>query len=557
MGSYRWLPLIVAGTLLVGACSGNNPASPGATNPSMPGATGAGSSMAAPQVGGEKITVKGAVADVRTGEGVTKAILVVQALSTDVLPSATGSMDASGSMGALPGDATASAPTPPPAPAASAGRQGATAPRRPAPAPEDPKRPRKVTVDGQGQFEIKDMAPGTYQITAYAPGYQALTIVGNRPSQLNLALVPHKAGAGHEVAGKVLSAAAKPAAGAHIVAGVLPGLTIGDSTTSNDDGRFELKDLKTGKTPIAAYLAETGEIRAWALQPDVPVAVGKEKKTPTPELTLRAVTNPVIFSGKVSAPSKELRPRQVAVQLVTDYGEVPLLTRTPDKEGYFRFSLPALAEGQTYHLIASGASEQGDVVYSHRHKLNASDLKLELELPAAAKAPNVASAEDPVAITWDGMEGASVYRLRLDTTEEEPTTVWEAYSTGTRVSLPDHDVLPLLKKGEKYRLTLSAIKVADGTAYELSGVMAEPWAFAANHAPVEFTYGEDAPQTPKAGATGSVVPVPVAPEAPAKPKPVVKPPVKPQAKPQAKPAPKATPKPKAGKVVWRPEEPRA
>lgn len=555
MGSYRWLPLIVAGTLLIGACSGSNPASPGATNPSMPGATGAGSSAARPEVGGEKVTVKGAVADARTGEGVAKAIVVVQAIATDVLPTATGSFDASGSMAAMPGDATASVPTPPPAPAASAGRQGATAPRRPAPAPEDPKRPRKVTVDGQGQFEIKDMAPGTYQITAYAPGYQAITIVGNRPAQLNLALVPHKAGAGHEVSGKVLSAAAKPAAGAHIVAGVLPGLTIGDSTTSNDDGRFALKDLKTGKTPIAAYLADTGEIKAWALQPDVPVAVGKDKKTPTPELTLRAVTNPVIFSGKVTAPTKELKPRQVAVQLVTDYGEVPLLTRTPDKEGYFRFSLPPLVEGQTYHLIASGASEQGDVVYAHRHKLNASDLKLEVELPTAAKAPNVAAGEDPVAITWDGMEGASVYRLRLETTADEPTTVWEGYSTGTRITLPDHDVIPLLRKSEKYRLTLSAIKVADGTAYELSGVMAEPWAFAANHAPVEFVYGEGAVAKPT--ASRSIEPLPVATEAPAKPKPVIKPQTKPQVKPQAKPAPKATPKPKAGKVVSHPEEPRA
>jgi hypothetical protein len=367
-----------------------------------------------------------------------------------------------------------------------------------------------------------------------------------------MALIPHKQGAGHEVAGAVKTAADKPAEGAHVVAGVLPGLTIGDATEAKADGSFVLKDLRSGRTPVAAYMGDAGEIKAWALQPEVPVAIGKDKKTPAPQFVLKAVSNPVILSGKVTSPVKDLKPRQVTVQLVTDNGALPLLTRTPDKEGYFRFSLPALGEGQTYQLIASGADAEGDVVYAHKHKLNASDLKLEIALPKAPGAPKVdAYAEAAGVVSWDAGDDVSVYRLRLETTDEDPQTVWESFSTGTRVALPDPDVIPLLKKGEKYRLTLTAIKVADGVGYDLAGVSAEPWAYAASHAPLAFVHGEQ----PAPANHDQAIPEPSmsAPPMdgpavkPAIPVPVVKPsaPVKPQAKPQAKPKPKPTPKPKA------------
>ncbi|MNY14717.1 hypothetical protein D3C86_1479030 [compost metagenome] len=114
-------------------------------------------------------------------------------------------------------------------------------------------------------------------------------------------------------------------------------------------------------------------------------------------------------------------------------------------------------------------------------------------------------------------------------------------------------MIPLLKKGEKYRLTLSAIKVADGVGYDLSSVTAEPWAFAASHAPVDFVYGQDtvggvepkapaqAPkQAPKEPEQG-LVPAPVAPPV-AKP---VAPAPKPVAPAKQQPKSKATPKPKA------------
>lgn len=533
MGPNRWLPLILAGTLLLAACSGSNPASPGATNPNMapPGST----TPSRPEAGSEKMTVKGAIADARTGEALTKATLLVQLLTSDVFPSqATGSMDASPS--ASSPDSTGSL-----LPPASAGRQGATAPRRPAPTAEDVKRPKKITVDDKGQFEIKDMQPGTYQITAYAPGYQALTLVGNRPVQLNMALVPHRATPGYELSGSVMTAASKPAQGAHVIAGVVPGLSIGDTTTAGDDGVFALRDLRKGKTSIAAYLGDASEIKAWAIQGEVPIAVGKDKKTPSPELTLKAVTNPVIFSGKVTASGKDLRPRQVAVALVTEYGEIPLLTRTPDKEGYFRFALPQLGEGQTYHLTASGTDTAGNVVYAHKHQLNAGDLKMEVALPEPPKEPRFDPTATPLSFAWEAYEGVSVYRVRVESMGEEPQTLWEGYATGTRVLMPEPDVVPLLKKGEKYRMTLTAIKVAEGQPYELSSIAAEPWAQASSAAPKEFVFGDvssDPRKAPEAtlSAPATIEPSPapkLTPKAPLKPTPMPKKPKAPK-----KPAPR-------------------
>ncbi|HEY9900764.1 MAG TPA: hypothetical protein V6D00_16410 [Pantanalinema sp.] len=544
MGPFRWLPLLLAGTLLVSACSGSNPASPGSTNPGIPAATGA-TTASRPEAGSEKVTVKGAIEDARTGDSVPKAVVVIQALTTDSLPSPVASGSATGS--ATPEPTPSPVPTATPQAPTNAGRQGATAPKRPAPKPGDPRAPRKVSVDDKGQFEIKDVAPGTYAVTAYAPGYQALTIVGNRPTQLNMKLTPHKLSAGHEVAGSVKTAAEKPAEGAHVVAGVIPGLTIGDSTEAKSDGSFVLKDLRAGRTPVAAYLGDAGEIKAWALQAEVPVAIGKDKKTPAPQLVLRAVSNPVILSGKVTSSVKELKPRQVSVQLVTDTGALPLLTRTPDKEGYFRFSLPALGEGQTYQLIASGADAEGDVVYTHKHKLNASDLKLEIALPKAPIAPKLDAFEEPAGlVSWDAVDDVSVYRLRVETAGDEPETVWESFSTGTRVALPDPDVIPLLKKGEKYRLTLTSIKVADGTGYDLAGVSGEPWAFAASHAPVDFVFGEQPAVSPRAqAAPGSEAGLSTAPVAPPALSPVTPSAAKPGAIAKPQPKPKATPKPKA------------
>lgn len=551
--SLRWL---VAASLMIAGCGGSstNPTSttPGLSAPTNPTAT------LKPDAGSEKITVKGSIADSYNGEAVKDAILIVQALTSDALPQASGSMGAaSGSLppgaavGAMPAS-VAAVPTPMPSVKPTVGgRQGAAAPPRAALAPDDPSRPRKISVDDRGQFEIPVMAPGTYQITAWAPGYQALTIVGTRPSDgLNIPLTPHVPPSGYEMSGKVLTAAKKPAQGASVVAGLPAGLSAGEPVVVGTDGQFVLKDLRRSLVPVAAYVETEGEIKAWDLKKDVSVAYGPDKKVTSPEFTLRAVGTPVILSGIATSSAAELKPRQVSVLLAPAKGpELPLLTRTPDREGYFRFALPPLNPGETYHVVAAASSKRGQVVYQHRHKLNQSDLKLEVALVAPPKDPVLDVSLEPPLVTWDAMEQASAYRVRLETIEGEAKTLWAAIVTGTRVTLPDADLLALLKKGTRYRLTLAAIKVPTTESYQLAGIERAPWEFAASAAPVEFVYGEGM-LAPAAEATVSATPSP----RPAV-RPTTRPVVRPTPKPAAKPAPKPTGRP--GRVVHEPTPPRA
>jgi hypothetical protein len=535
---------MLAGALMLSGCSGNNPATPGSVNPPLgaPASTNTPESAAARQAA-EKVTVHGSVADSRTGDAIPKATILMQALpeapSAAPLDAATGSSmppaEASAATGSDPAAAPASASAPQPKPAAAA-------------AAKNPEKPIKLGVDDKGQFEVKDLLPGQYQITAFAPGYQPVTTIGVRPAQLHFELTPLSPKSGHAMTGTVKTAADKPASGARVVAGFTPGKTLGDAMTVGGDGKFDFKDLRSGKLPVAAYLAEGAEITAWAIQREVPIALGKEKLTPSPTLTLRAVTSPLILSGKVTSPSKELKPRQVHALLVEGDAEIPLITRTPDKDGFFRFSLPPLEEGQTYHLVATGLDEAGNTAYSHLHKVGDSDLKLELALPELPAKPEFQSQELAFGAHWRGSANASVYRLRVESVGDDAQTLWEGWTSGTVLAMPDPETLPILKKGQTYRASFSAVKVAEGTPYELTSVPSAPWASAASLAPITFKAGkpldeddEDVPamgekkpaaseaqQQPKAEAKQQ-------PKAEAKPKADVKP--KAEAKPQAKPAP--------------------
>ena len=511
MGSRRWQTAMLAGALMLTGCSGNNPASPGSVNPPLGApATNTPAESAAARQAAEKVTVHGSVADARTGDAIPKATILLQALpeapSSAPLDMATGSTPPA--MGADP----ASASTP----------QAAATPK-PAASPTAAPKPVKLGVDDKGQFEVKDLLPGQYQITAFAPGYQPVTTIGVRPATLHFELAPLAPKGGHAMTGTVKTAADKPASGARVVAGFTPGKTLGDAMTVGGDGKFDFKDLRTGKLPIAAYLAEGAEITAWALQREVPVALGKEKLTPSPTLTLRAVTSPLILSGKVTSPSKELKPRQVHALLVDGDAEIPLITRTPDKDGFFRFSLPPLEEGQTYHLVATGLDEVGNTAYSHLHKVADSDLKLELALPELPAKPEFQPEELAFGANWRGSANASVYRLRVESVGDDAQTVWEGWTNGTTLGMPDPATVPILSKGKTYRASFSAVKVAEGTPYELTAVPSVPWASAASLAPITFKAGE-----PLEAEDADEAPQPAKPESKQAPKAETKPQAKPK-----------------------------
>lgn len=473
----RWAA-IVAALAVVAGCSSSSPTSPGTTGANLPPATGVAPTPKS-DPSEEKLSIKGRVVDARTGEALARAAVVVQQVE-DVAPQeAEGAAPSAG--------ATDSATGSPPATADAA-------PARPAPKARNPRgklmAPVKTTADEKGHFEIKDLPPGTYAVTAFHKGYVAVSYVGGRPAsgRLNLALPPQDGASGYEIRGKVFHISRKPAPGVMVGAALPPGLYAGTPAVSDTDGGFTLADLPAGKWLVGAWtLGDAGEIRTWGVQKDVKVAEGKDRKSTSPQITLRAVSRAVVLAGRVSAANKNIKPRQVQVLLVTDDGaELPLLSRAPDRDGHFRFKLPSPEEGTTYHLIASGVDSSGSATYAHFHKIAGESYQYDLTLPDLPATPSVRTASNPE-WSWSAAPDVSVYRVRLETTGDDGKTLWEGWTTGTSVALPQIPGLSL-KHGESYRFTLSAIKTQG--AFELPEIASTPWAAAASLAPREFVAGE-------------------------------------------------------------------
>lgn len=505
----RWVASVAALAVVVG-CSSSSPTSPGSPGGQLPAATGVAPTPKSDQ-SEEKLTIKGRVLDARSGDSLSKATIVVYqvediAPAESEMPSAlAGATDsATGSPGAA---ATADVP-------ARAAARSKPASRGKMAAPV------KTTADDKGNFEVKDLAPGTYAVTAYHKGFVAVSYVGGRPAsgRLTLTLPPQGDNAGgYEVGGKVFMLSRKPAAGVMVGAALPPGLYAGAPAVSDADGSFTLTDLPSGKLLVSAWtLGDIGEIKTWGVQKDVKVAEGKDKKSSNPQITLRAVSKSVVLAGKVNSSNKQIKPRQVQVLLSTeDGGEVPLLTRTPDRDGYFRFKLPSPEEGTAYHLVASGVDPSGSATYAHIHKIAGESHQYDLTLPDLPATPSVRTETNPE-WSWSAVPDVSVYRVRLETSGDDGKTLWEGWTTGTSVALPQLPGLAL-KHGESYRFTLSAIKTQG--AFELAEIAATPWSAAASLAPREFVAGEplkdESPRSRPAAVRDDAAPagVPAAPPA--------------------------------------------
>ncbi len=476
----RWAAVVAAFAVVAG-CSSSSPTStmPGQAGPGLPGA-------AAPtpksNEADEKLTIKGRVLDARTGDALAKATVVVYQ-TEDIGPAVGAAEPPTG-----PAGATDSASASIAAPATADTQPKATSKPKSTRKLKDPV---KATADDKGNFEVKDLPPGTYAVTAHHKGYVAVSYVGGRPAsgRLTLALSPQgdEAG-GYEASGKVFLISKKPAAGVMVGAALPPGLFAGAPAVSDADGGFTLTDLPSGKVLVAAWTTgDVGQIKTWGVQKGVKIAEGKDRKSSSPQITLRAVSKPIVIAGKVSSAYKGIKPRQVQVLLATDEGaEISLLSRTPDQDGYFRFSLPAPEEDTTYHLIASGVDSRGSATYSHIHKISGPSHAFDLTLPELPATPSVDTRTTPE-WSWSAAPDVSAYRVRLETTGDDGKTLWEGWTTGTSVMLPQISGLAL-KHGEAYRFTLSSIKTQG--AFELSEVATTPWAGAASLAPKEFVAGE-------------------------------------------------------------------
>lgn len=467
------------------ACSGSNPAGPGSVNPNLPAATGpAGSAPSGAGAPAELQSVSGDVLDAQTGKPVPKAKVYVELLST-VLSAASPSLSASGAVPIPPeasGGAMPQASGPVPVPGAGPGGLSLSA---------SPMAPVTVEPDDQGHFEVKDLPMGDYAITVYAPGYLALTLVGTKPTKLEVPLVPLEPASGANLGGTVNLANGQPATGVTVASDFTPGYTTGDVERSGTDGGFVLQGLTRGRHDVLAFTtAGKGEVGAYAMASDVPVDEGKEHRTGKPILVLHAVTDPVILSGTVDPSKDKIAPRQIQVRLQTDRGEIPLVTEAIGKDHGFRFVLPPVPEGGTYHLVASGADDAGDLVTVHQSGISDSDLQLDLKLPALPPVVQVATGSAPV-FTWDAQNDATAYRVRVESTGPSAQTLWEGWTSMTRVTMPE--VLHVLRKGRTYRYSMTALAVANDAAASLSTIQAVPWAWSASRAPQEFTLGKTTP----------------------------------------------------------------
>lgn len=405
-------------------------------------------------------------------------------------PTPTASVAATPAAGATPG---AGSPAPQP------GQSSAPA------AASTPLPAQEVKVDSKGKFELKDLPEGTYSITVWAPGYQAETFQGGLPTDLEVKLRPldlPKA-ASHELKGVVRLANNQPATNVVVEASSMLGQIAGVRSTTDDAGSFVMDQLLPGNYAVAAWTTNTeGEISTFAMVKEVPVAVGSEKRTVSPTLVLRAVTTPLLLAGTVEGTVKEeeakaaaaakkpvdgVRPLSVRAFLRVNEGEIPVGATTVGKDGYFRLRLPALPEGASYHLVATGRSETGQTVYLHRYGVTQSDPKLTLQLPDGPGEVTVAELTKSPKFTWEGKNSeVSAYRVTIESIGDASDTIWQGWTTGTAIRLPSSKEFNLLKEGESYRVGLAAIKLDEDGKLNLGGLAAQPWIESALSRPATF-----------------------------------------------------------------------
>lgn len=420
-------------------------------------------------------------------------------------------------------------------------------------------------IDSRGRFELKDLPEGSYNLTFWAPGYQATTIQGGLPAEIEVPLRPIDVDPKrlHEMKGVVRQANNQPAGNVEVEVSSVAGKAPGVHESTDDNGNFAMKGLYAGNYAVAAWTTNLeGEVETFSLVKEVPVSLGRERRTVSPTLILRAVTTPVLLAGTVEGSAKEseikaaqaakkpvpgIRPVSVRAYITVGDGEIPIATANVGKDGYFRLRLPQLPDGANYHLVASGQSDSGQTAYAHEYDLEASDPKMTFKLPAAPEALSVLDRSKHPRFSWEPVgSDVSAYRVAIEKVGQEGDTVWEGWTTGTGIGLPKVKDLALLREGESYRYSLAAVKLADDKKMELISVGTRPWAASGITKPATFEVVRVKPGQ-KPPAEGPVKPLPAAGKGaatPAKTAAPTAPTATPAAKASGSPAPSAKPTPK-------------
>lgn len=395
-------------------------------------------------------------------------------------------------------------------------------------------------IDSRGRFELKDLPEGSYNLTFWAPGYQATTIQGGLPSEIEVPLRPIDVDPKrlHEMKGVVRQATNQPAGNVEVEVSSVAGKAPGVHEATDDNGNFAMKGLYAGNYAVAAWTTNLeGEVETFALVKEVPVSLGRERRTISPTLILRAVTTPVLLAGLVEGSAKEaeikaaqaakkpipgVRPVSVRAYITVGDGEIPIATANVGKDGYFRMRLPQLPDGAQYHLVASGQSDSGQTAYAHEYEIEASDPKMAFKLPAPPEAMSVLDRSKHPRFSWEPVgSDVSAYRVAIEKVGQEGDTIWEGWTTGTGIGLPKIKDLALLREGESYRYSLAAVKLADDKKMELIAVGNQPWNSSGITKPATFEVVRVKPgQKPpaegpvkalpaKPGAAGGEAPAPV------------------------------------------------
>lgn len=486
---------------------------------------------------------------------------------------------------ALPATATETVKmTPAAAPSASAAPVTAAAQTPGASAPIPTGTPYPVTtyqVDSQGKFELKEIPEGSYNLTFWAPGYQAVSFIGSLPKDIDVPLRPLEPDVKklHEVKGVVRLANNQPAGDVDVEISSLTGRLAGQRESTDQSGNFKMKGIPSGNYSLAAWTNDSdGELASFAMVKEVPVAVGRERRSVSPTLVLRAVTNPVLFAGTVEGSAREsevkaalaakkpvpgVRPQRVLAALQVGDGEIPIMSVPIGKDGYFRLRLPPVPDGVTYHLTATGQSETGQLAYKHLYDLEAADPKLTIKLPDAPSGVTVAERGKHPRFSWEALNSqVTAYRLSVDKVGPDGDTLWEAWTGNTGANLPNVKELSFLREGESYRYSLSAVKLLDDKKFELSQVVDRPWEASGVTKPATFEVlkAQESERQLKTTRTPAPpkkpIPTPLRPLKSKRPTPASAAPgvTKPRVEGSATPTPMATPQPRSPKPS--PKNPR-
>lgn len=362
-----------------------------------------------------------------------------------------------------------------------------------------------INVERNGKFELKDLPDTSVQVTVWAPGYQGVTYQGKLPAQIDLTLRPFKADERnlHALKGQVRLTNNQAAKGIAVELGAVPGRWPTKSATSDADGRFTMTQLGAGNHVLGAWTRNAaGEVNAFALLKEVPLAVGREKRSVSPTLVLRAPNAPWLLSGNVEGLATEAeikRARQekkplagfkgldVRAYVQVNETELALESARIGNDGYFRLRVPDLPNGATYHIVASAQNELGQIAYAHRWGLNGPSSKVNLPLPKSNVSVTVDEASLTPKFSWEG-SGADVaaYRLTLEDAVTEGDTIWEGWTTGTAIGLPEAKGLDLLKADHSYRYQLTAIKLGPEGKPDPLSVGQQAWESSVMSKPASF-----------------------------------------------------------------------